>query len=535
MWQAFLRPRSADELVTFASLRTAVGVYVAGLIVSFLLFGFAWPYWRVADMDLWMAYGGFLFGDHQHQDFFDHPGYLSFLLLGEWMRALHALGLITIDRLSALPPPAEAGEAWTEAIRAGRVLSLILGVGLVVSFAVLLRRLLRNWRMAALGTFFLAFSGGMAMQIRVLRTELIAAGLMALVLVLLLIAARKYRRWWRPFIVGLAALLAVLAMLNKIQVIFLICALPAVVLTFGVPASEQGGADFWRSGRAPLGVAAASVLVAALLLIPAAPLAAFGIANAGISGFAWRPVAFGVYGFYQPLIALWLIAAVLAFARLYRVGALETVTTLAAMTAGACLGLLTLEIAYEPRDVIVVMNPLEQMAHMTVYEVLAGKGNLLSPQFFADLFQGLGELIARRTFVLSSSPRPTIFLEWAVIAMTIVAFRRGRTQLALQAAALLTAGWAIDLFGVLRGLKQEYFLFTDPLVIVAAVWLLDNVSELRTYRWAYQIGVVLIGAHIAFSQAEPIKHTLKRERSLEFCAPHGYYTPRIESFSYCTQ
>src|SRR5579871_5440900 len=196
--------RSADELVIFGSWRTAILVYLAGLTVSFILFGFWWPYWRVADMDLWMVYGAFLYNDRLPQEYFDHPAYLSLLLLAGWFRCLHSIGLLSVDRLSALPAAAAAGDAWTAAVRAGRVLSLILGTGFVLSFAVLLRRLVQNWRVAAFAAFFLAYSGGMAMQVRVIRTETISAGLMMLALLILLIAARSPRLSTRPLLVGIA-------------------------------------------------------------------------------------------------------------------------------------------------------------------------------------------------------------------------------------------------------------------------------------------------------------------------------------------
>ena len=75
------------------------------------------------------------------------------------MRFLHDIGLVAVDRLSLLPSPAEAGPAWTAAVRAGRILSLILTIAFTLNFAFLLRQLVRDWRVAALGAFFLAFSG----------------------------------------------------------------------------------------------------------------------------------------------------------------------------------------------------------------------------------------------------------------------------------------------------------------------------------------------------------------------------------------
>ena len=42
--------------------------------------------------------------------------------------------------------------------------------------------------------------------------------------------------------------------------------------------------------------------------------------------------------------------------------------------------------------------------------------------------------------------------------------------------------WGIDTLGMARGLKQEYFLLTDPLAIIAAVLLISKLTDLRRHR-----------------------------------------------------
>ena len=122
-----------------------------------------------------------------------------------WLRALHALGIVHVVSLSALPPVADASafaQAWTAATRAGRVLSLIYAMGFVLAFSYLLRTLVRDWRIAAFGGFLLAFSGGMAMEMRIMRTELLAAAFFFSALLMLLIVAQRGERWWRPIVIG---------------------------------------------------------------------------------------------------------------------------------------------------------------------------------------------------------------------------------------------------------------------------------------------------------------------------------------------
>ena len=127
-----------------------------------------------------MVYNAFLLNVPLPQEYFDHPGYFSILPLSYWLRALHGLGIVHVISLLALPLVSDAAgfaSAWTQATQAGRVLSLIYAMGFVVTFSYLLRALMRDWRVAALGGFLLAFSGGMAMEMRIIRTELLAAAL----------------------------------------------------------------------------------------------------------------------------------------------------------------------------------------------------------------------------------------------------------------------------------------------------------------------------------------------------------------------
>jgi hypothetical protein len=112
--------------------------------------------------------------------------------------------------------------------------------------------------------------------------------------------------------------------------------------------------------------------------------------------------------------------------------------------------------------------------------------------------------------VLKTSSRPAIFLEWAAIAGMIVAFRRGQHRLALQAAVIIGAVLAVDTVTSARGLKQGYFQFTDPLIVMAVTLLIARVPALQHGRWVFLIGATLIVVHAVFSQAEPVKHAFKR-------------------------
>jgi len=197
-------------------------------------------------------------------------------------------------------------------------------------------------------------------------------------------------------------------------------------------------------------------------------------------------------------------------AAIWRVSATETLASIFAMAAGASIALLALDLEYNTGNVIAVFNPLEKM--LTFADAgttdAANGSNLFGMMLL--LLDGVGSVLARYSFVLHSSPRPTVFLTWLIVPGIVYAWRRGERQAAIQALVLLLAAIGIDALGVRRGLKSEYFIFTDPLIILAGAVLLDRLRALRFHRWTYPIAMALFGLHIAVGQAEPVKYAFKR-------------------------
>src|SRR5262249_37080877 len=140
-----------------------------------------------------------------------------------------------------------------------------LGVAFVWAYAALMRRLIGDWRIAVMAAIALAWSGGIAMHIRIMRTELLSAALVTCALLLVLVAARcgAVRR---GIFIGLAGLCASLAIITKVQALLPALTIPIVALAFGQTASpdEQdapGAARWWR--------VAAIATVAVALALPA--------------------------------------------------------------------------------------------------------------------------------------------------------------------------------------------------------------------------------------------------------------------------
>jgi hypothetical protein len=72
----------------------------------------------------------------------------------------------------------------------------------------------------------------------------------------------------------------------------------------------------------------------------------------------------------------------------------------------------------------------------------------------------------------------------------------------------------------------------DPLIIAAAL-LLAKLTSLQHHRWTYPIGVALIALHIAFSQAEPVKHALLLRSGPETKCVVLNGLQRMERFPFC--
>ena len=158
---------------------------------------------------------------------------------------------------------------------------------------------------------------------------------------------------------------------------------------------------------------------------------------------------------------------------------------------------------------------------LTLAAIASGPWGILS------LLNGIGSVLARYTFVLHPSPRPTMFLPWLIVPCIVYAWSRGERLVAVQALVLLLAAIGIDTLTVRRGLKTEYFIFTDPLIILACAVLLESLSDLRFHKWAYPVAATLFGLHIAVGQADPVKYATKRSGPESICEWNRHYLPLL--------
>src|SRR4051812_11041472 len=521
------KARDALDRVTFLGWRNGLAAIASGLAASFVLFGYALVYWRNADMDFMVVYNALVLNDGKRQQFFDHTAYLTILSVQFWFKLLHGLGLLDAWTLSSIPPASNApafDAAMTSAVRAGRLAMWLTATGCVLVFAGLMRLVVRDWRIALIATFAFAFSGGVAVHSRILRSELVAACPVIFALLILIVVGRR-ATLTRPFALALAAALCMFGLENKVQSILLIGALPLVMLPFG--SADSASVAFWRNTAPAWFATAVAAIAAGAALWAAWPLIATGFDRALLDAAQFRPLLMGRYGISQIALALLIGGGMMAYAAIWKVAAPEMLASMLAMVAAAAITLLLLDIQYDARNVIAVANPLEKMltfadASATDAANAPGVSGIL-----LLLLQGIGSVLARYTFVLHSSPRPTVFLVWLIIPGIIVAWRRGERLIASQALILLLTAIGVDALGVRRGLKVEYFIYTDPLIILAGAILLDTLCDLRFHKWTYGVGTTLFMLHIAVGQAEPIKYAFKRTGPESICAWNKHYAPLL--------
>lgn len=531
-----------DGLVLY-SWRTSLFVILFGFILTFFMFGYFWDYWRIADMDIWMVYNAFLLNAGLRQEYFDHPGYLTIISLASWLDVLHRVGLLNVHSLINLPSTSDVAAsamAWAAAIKAARVLSLIIAISFIISFAYLLRFVTNNWRVAIMGAFLLAFSGGFAMESRIVRTELISTEFAILALLMLIAVAKRGSSQWRPIVIGISAFLSALAVTNKIHILFLVCAIPVIVYFFGE--AEKEASSFWTKSRWSSWVILIYFSLAILLAWLVSDIFIIGLKGTEALGFSGTSVSglrrlriLGYEGFYQTIIAIWIAIWALAYKAKYKICNREFIASVLSIIAGISLGLLILYLHFDRKNVLVVINPIEQMfaySNINPSELNGDFTDRLS-LIINLLFSGIRTLVATRTFVFHSSARPTIFLEWIVVACIIYIWRRGDRRTAYQAGILLISAWGIDLIGTVRTLKQEYFTITDPLVIISAAVLFSKESALRNHRLTLPIGRILIVLTVLVGLAEPVKHSFKKGVPSDLCAPHFRQTERIEHLPFC--
>ena len=517
------------ERYLFPGWKTSIAAILGGMALSFVLFGLFYPFWWFSDQDLILAYQGLLLNAGLPQEYFDHTGYLYDLVIAGWYSLLHWLGLLPVHSLSELPSLKDVPaftDAWQHLVVAGRLLSLLLAGFFVWLYATQVRRLVGDWRVAVLAAMALSLSGAVIMHMRVMRTELLSGGLAVGALLLILLAACDVRlRSWRPVLLGLAALAATLAIVTKVQAVLLVVTLPAIALAFGryEPKDDQ-------RPRASAWIAAAWIVAALLAAMPAARLFLQGLAYFPGEIFAYRRLGFVPDGVYQACIALWVVVAMATYCRLWRIRSADCAAGVGAVLLGVSMGLLSLTLRFHPENLIAVTHPIEHLFYFATWstKALADQTQVLNGTLFEKFFAGFGRAL------LAHDYEPVFLLELFAIVGAVVAWRRGDRLLPLQVLMLVVVVLGLDAAFTLRHVAIAYFVYTDPLLILAAALVAVRFPEWQQWAWKRKATLAIVVFCILWGNHPPVRQLLFATHDPKLaCEWLPSYLSRIGPFPYC--
>ncbi len=514
----------------YPGLRRGMMCLCLGMVVSVMLLGLTMPYYNKAASDMVSIYEALLYNSGLPQEFLVYPSVIGRILLGWWLSLLHATGFISISKLAELPVTTDMSRyeaAWQSLVEAGRVFSLSIGIACVLAFVGLVRRWSGVWQIAALSGVALAFSSGFALGIRILRPEMMAASLVYAALLLVFIAASDTSDW-RYAKLTAAGLLVALAIIEKVQSIIPALAILPLAVAFGKPWLS----DAKPIGKHPLLGTALLAAFALLALWPAGAILHQGVTNMlRVSATSYRPLSHGLSGWYQLVIAFAIMATIVAYAKLWRVPILPTLSAGASVGLGLSLGFDLLYFQPSFEAIVAVANPVE---HLQAYS--AGEGATLLSQspwaMFQTLAVAVGKSLAIHTFVLSPTHRPTLLLEWLAWAGAYLAYQSDRRLLALQITLLLGCAIAQDAIFSLRQVKVYYLPYSDPPIILAAALALSQFKDKIMLPSYQRVAVGLMAVTIVWGHAQPALAVYSRHNRGKVCGVVTQFTKRI-AIPYC--
>lgn len=423
---------------------SAVGIAV--------LFAIVWasdmmrPIHTVADADVIFAYESLLINGGQPQDYFDHTGYIYFLVLSLWTRLLHIVGLIGPFRLQDFKAlsPSDFETAYFHIVVAGRWLSFVVASGFIVLIWHVVHALTLSRPFAAVAALLFAASPGLAIQAMILRPEL-PTSLLAFSAFATLLAASHARRWRAPALIALAAFLAMASMMTKVQIAPVLVALPILAIAFG---QHQPALAFPWNRPGANWLAPTAVLAALAFGLPALTM---------IFGRAFI-VSWAVY---QTGIVVIVAASIFVYARLYQIDRRTAVITAAAVLTGLSTAQYLHLITNQIQNTEIVANFIE---HMTAF-VTVPDANAQSQGMFAALAGRLLATTLRPFQPGSAAGFPFHLAFWlALPGIAYLAWRRAYRS-AVQGLLLLGLAYAIEVYCGLRTWHAPYYVLATPWLI----------------------------------------------------------------------
>ena len=514
----------------YPGLRRGSALLCLGMVASIVVLGLTMPYYNKAASDMVSIYEALVFNSGLPQEFLVYPGVIGRVLLGGWLSVLHAVGIVSISRLEQLPVTVDLKiyeAAWQNLVEVGRVFSLGIGIVSVLSFVYLVRRWIGVWQIALLAGIALAFSSGVSLGFRILRPEMMAAGLVFSALLLVFIAAKDNSNW-RFLKLALAGFLVALSVLEKVQSIIPALAILPLALAFGALGVAR---EDWRADRTPLW-AAVLCAIALLAVWPAALIFKQGVADMLTQAATpYKALSGDLSGRYQVIVAMGIVASMAAYAAIWRVSFVQAIAGIAAVGLGLGIGFDLLYLQDSKAAIVAVANPIE---HLQAYSFGIGATLLYQSPWaiLQTIMSAIGKSLAIHTFVFAPTHRPTLLIEWLAWAGAFGAYRSGRTMLAFQIGLLLVCAIAEDAVFSLRQVKVYYLPYSDPPIILAGVLALSRFKHQIMTPNYQRAAMAMITVYIIWGHAQPALAVYSRHDRGKVCGVVTLFTKRI-AIPYC--
>jgi hypothetical protein len=440
-----------------------------------LYHGLTHPFLDNADPDVDIAYMTLVFNSGRQIPFNNFTAFGQVLMLGPWVAAAKALGLIPIATIDGIVSAADFEAAYGPVIFAGRAFSIVLAVLATAGLWLVLRLATRHATVAALGALLLATSIGLSVQVVLMRPELPA---MVFVIFCMagLIAFARLTGWAAILALAASAFAGVFAMMVKIQAIFLV--LPLALLPFlfrpadgrAWPAPKPGAVIAFAA--AALALSAPALIRLADAVSMAKTLSYQTVVLTGLACF------FAAYAWLRLRPAWWALAAG------------------AALLLGMGLALALIAVNDHWWTSYALVNFVDFMSFDSSRPQVADEGwGFL--RHFAGMWGFLADQI-RDVFLTNRLPNKEYWFQivyWGALLLAVLALVAGRRRAGLRAGYFLVMAIALVTLFSVRDFHYYYQLLVEPWVILAAG--IGAASLLRVTprkRMALALILVAVGA-----------------------------------------
>ncbi len=516
-------PWRAIAMFDGATGAAVLAVLAAAAVAAIALHaGIGRPFTQLYDADLHYLYRALRFSDELAQRYFAHTGFLYALILSWWLRASELLGAIPVSGLGEMRDALAPAAAAAQAIVAGRILSLALGLAFVAGFGLALWRMTGDRTLSAVLALLLAAAHGTAYGAIALRPELISAtALMAAYVAIAASAAAPPRRAFA--LLGLAGACVYLAVLAKMQALIPAMFLPLVGLTYGPGATEAG------PRRAEAAVRAATLFFAALLV--AAPFAVahyYGVTHAlrldSVPAYTW-------------LLVTYVFGAAAVFAAVHRRSSIFFLNSVSSLLIGFGVAFAINYAHFDLANAAANATFLDNMklyAHMrqVSFDGLGGYGDLV-----ARVLRMVGQSLAALLMPddIPTATRSMLYL--AALGLAAALARRGRRLVAARMALLVMAAVATESVFRMRYFApfyDIYVVFLPLLAIADGMRQFDPPARSKAMVAIIPIGLLAAAANIAWNHRSLVidaLHTPHRTTA-DFCDHQRVWAPLFDPAIY---